>query len=340
LFGLIDDNPTNNNIPIISTEKDSENRTFADCYSEIAGSILLASIFTPYTIDLTDPEMKNYFSNVCNFYYEKSGKWIKMLQDSEIAAMYGQEFYNKYGNTIPESLSKLLEYDVGVNQEENYEQVNQEDEVKLNSTFLLGEERQILSVLLKPVTQNTSALGDERAKITIVEFGDYQCQYCARFNKETKNSLVTNFVETGKVKFIFKDFIVNDLPSDKASTLAAEASYCAAEQGKYWDYHDELYRNSKGENTGWITKHNLEQFANNTRINDLMKFSSCIDSHKYNYLVSENDNLARTIGLTSTPSFILYNGSTPVTIKETYLYSGTEGPYLYSVLDRVINEMD
>ncbi len=63
---------------------------------------------------------------------------------------------------------------------------------------------------------------------------------------------------------------------------------------------------------------------------DLMKFSDCVESHKYNSLVSENDKLARSIGLTITPSFILYNGTTPVAI---------QGAYPYSVFDQVINEM-
>ena len=192
------------------------------------------------------------------------------------------------------------------------------------------ETQDIINNLLQPVTINASAIGDESSNLTIVEFGDYQCPNCARFHKETKDPIVKNFVDTGKVKFIFKDFIVNDLPSDRASTLAAEASYCAAEQGRYWEYHDELYRNSKGENTGWVTKDSLKQFANNIRVPDLMQFSGCIESHKYSSLVAQNDNLARSIGLTGTPSFILYNGTTPIAI---------QGAYPYEVFDQVINEM-
>lgn len=72
---------------------------------------------------------------------------------------------------------------------------------------------------------------------------------------------VNNFVDTGQLRFIFKDFVINDLPFDRASTLAAEASYCAADQGKYWQYHDALYDNSDGENTGWVTEDSLRQFA-------------------------------------------------------------------------------
>jgi protein-disulfide isomerase len=170
---------------------------------------------------------------------------------------------------------------------------------------------------------NASALGKERANITIVEFADYQCPFCAQFNKETKDSIIENFIDTGKAKFLYKDLIVND-GSDKASTLAAAASYCAAEQGMYWDYHDELFKNSNGENTGWITKDNLKQFANNVRVPDLMKFADCVDSGKYNEIVNENDSFARNIGLQSTPSFIFYNGTTPVAIQGAQPYEAFE----------------
>ena len=92
----------------------------------------------------------------------------------------------------------------------------------------------------------------------------------------------------------------------------------------YWEYHDELFKNSKGDNTGWVTKNNLKQFANNIRIPDLMKFGNCGDSSKYNEIVNENDTFARNIGLTSTPSFIFYNGRTPVAIQGAQPYETFE----------------
>ena len=112
--------------------------------------------------------------------------------------------------------------------------------------------QQLISNLTTAVIPGAEALGDDNATINIIEFGDYQCPFCARFNQETKDDLVSKYVDTGIVRFGFKDLVINDLPKDKLSTLSAEASYCAAEQNKYWDYHDEVYRNSRGENTGWI----------------------------------------------------------------------------------------
>jgi len=185
---------------------------------------------------------------------------------------------------------------------------------------------QLISMLLQPIDQNASALGTNKSKITLLEFGDYQCQYCARFHRETKDQIVNNFVNTGMINFMFKDFVINDRPSDKLSTLAAIGSYCAAEQGKYWPYHDEVYTNSKGENTDWVSKNSLTQFAVYAGVTDVNKFSACLDSKKYENLVVTNDNLARSIGLTSTPSFILIaEGETPLKIEGAQPYSVFEG---------------
>jgi protein-disulfide isomerase len=125
---------------------------------------------------------------------------------------------------------------------------------------------------------------------------------------------------------LFKDFVINDRPTDKLSTLAAIGSYCAAEQGKYWPYHDEVYRNSKGENTDWVSKNSLTQFAVYAGVTDINKFSSCLDSKKYQSLVTTNDNLARMYNLRSTPTFILIaDGKLMATIVGAQPYSVFEG---------------
>ena len=82
-------------------------------------------------------------------------------------------------------------------------------------------------------------LGSDDAPITLVEFGDYQCLFCNKFFHETEASILKNYVETDKVKIIFKDFTI--IGPD--SIGAAHATHCADDQGKYWEYHDELYNN-------------------------------------------------------------------------------------------------
>jgi protein-disulfide isomerase len=188
---------------------------------------------------------------------------------------------------------------------------------------------QFSSLLLNPVA-NVPILGNS-SNITMVEFGDYQCTFCAKFHNETREQIIKSFVDSGKINFIFKDYIVNDNATDKSSTKAAEASYCAAEQNKYWEYHTELYDNWKGERTGWITNDSLMQFAKNINILDIEKFSNCIESNKYLSIVQNNDNLAHSMRLTGTPSFIL--------IKDNNIQSIIPGALPYEIFEQTLNGM-
>lgn len=86
-----------------------------------------------------------------------------------------------------------------------------------------------------------------------------------------------NYVSIGQVKFLFKDFVINDGPVEKASTLSARASYCAADRGNTGNTMMR-YIATRGENTGWVTNESLKQFARNVKVPDLMKFSDCLES--------------------------------------------------------------
>jgi protein-disulfide isomerase len=194
--------------------------------------------------------------------------------------------------------------------------------------------QKLISELTTPSIPGATALGNNNASLAIVEFADYQCPFCAKFNNETKNDLITNYVNAGIARFVFKDFVVNDLPKDKLSTLAAEASYCAAEQNKFWDFHDEIFKNSKGENTGWLSKESLIEFAKNVKVNNIGQFSSCVDSHKYNQVVVKNDLFAKDLGLASTPTFlILKQNSTKVAAIE----GARSLPVFKNTIDQFLN---
>lgn len=171
--------------------------------------------------------------------------------------------------------------------------------------------------LLASPTPNVAALGSPDAEITIVEFGDYRCVHCARFNAETKDALISEYVDTGKSRFIFRDFPVNDSPSDRSSAFAAEASYCAAEQGKYWEYHDRIFCNFDFDRkTNMLAKDILESFASDVGIADEDKFSSCLESGKYSSTIEDSLDLARSLGLKGTPAFVIIaDGKSPVMIE-------------------------
>jgi protein-disulfide isomerase len=134
----------------------------------------------------------------------------------------------------------------------------------------------------------------------MIEFGDYQCLNCNRFFHNTEHDILRNYVETGKVKIIFMDFAF--IGPD--SLIAAQAAHCAQEQGKYWEYHDELYSNWNGENTGWASMNNLKKFAANIDL-EHKSFNGCLDSGKYANKVQNNMNIGRQLGVTGTPTFFI-----------------------------------
>jgi len=150
-------------------------------------------------------------------------------------------------------------------------------------------------------TKGSPILGSESAQITIVEFGDYQCPFCQKWNQNTKPLIEKNYIETGKIKLIYVDFPIIGPDSIKAHA----GSYCADEQGLYWQYHDFLYANQGHENSGWASQNNLKNLASGINGLDVDSFSKCLDSGKYEDRVKENKNIATKNGATSTPSFIV-----------------------------------
>jgi len=134
-------------------------------------------------------------------------------------------------------------------------------------------------------------LGSDSAPITIIEFGDYQCEQCYKWYHTTKDSIVQNYIETGKANLIFVDlaFLGRDSPK------AAAASYCAEEQGKYWEYHDLLYNFQEGIDSGWANSERLKAFAQNLEL-DMELFDSCVDSGKFAKRVQFNINEAKKTG--------------------------------------------
>ena len=155
-------------------------------------------------------------------------------------------------------------------------------------------------------TDNASPiLGDENAPLTLIEFGDYQCTYCKKFFRETVESILINYVETGKVKMLFKDFIVVDgAVGGNDSMNAANAAHCANDQGMFWQFHSTLYNNWAGEGTGWVSSEQLNKFANTLEL-DMDEFSNCVSELKWKKLVNASHDDAIALGVTATPTFFV-----------------------------------
>ena len=143
-------------------------------------------------------------------------------------------------------------------------------------------------------------LGDPSAPITIVEFGDYQCEQCYAWFHNTKPRIVQDYIDTGKANLVFVDlaFLGRDSPK------AAQASYCAEDQGMYWEYHDLLYNFQEHVDNGWANSERLKAFANSLDL-DMELFESCLDSGKYSKRVQYNIQQARDNGVRGTPGFFI-----------------------------------
>ena len=167
-----------------------------------------------------------------------------------------------------------------------------------------------LLITSKLIENGSPIMGDSNALITVLEWGDYQCTFCYKFHQNTLDIINEDFIKTGKVKLVFKDFPLNG----HDSLLAAEASYCAEDQGKYWQYHDELYKNWGGERTGWVTRESLDRFAVTVDL-DLVEFNACLDEHKYQNRVTELYEFGKEIGIDATPSFLVFNDQKIIKIR-------------------------
>ena len=162
----------------------------------------------------------------------------------------------------------------------------------------------------KLIENGSPTLGNPNAPITILEWGDYQCTFCYKFHQNTLDTINEDFIKTGKVKLVFKDFPLNG----PDSLLAAQAAYCAEDQQKYWQYHNELYKNWGGEKTGWITRDSLDRFAITVNL-DLSEFNTCLDEGKYQNRVNALHEFGKELGIDATPSFLVFNDQKIIKIR-------------------------
>ena len=210
---------------------------------------------------------------------------------------------------------------VGVGFTSYYAQVVEIQDLRDKSIAIKKADRNILNLdHVSPV------LGSADAQITIVEFGDYQCEACYHWFHNTRDTLIDNYIETGKAKLIFVDlpFIGQD------SRIAAQASYCAEDQGKYWEYHEILYIFQEGENSGWADRDRLNSFAFSLDMN-MDEFNDCMDYSKYAKRVQANYDQAVKNGVQGTHTFII--------ISQDGTTEKFDGPQPYSVFAAIIEPM-
>ena len=181
-----------------------------------------------------------------------------------------------------------------------FQGISTEPELKLEPTPELEPVGPAKITTATFLDNGSPVLGDSDAKVTLVEFGDYQCHFCNVFFHSTEGEILINYVDTGKVKMIFKDY--NIIGPD--SVNASHGAHCAKDQGLFWEYHDMLYSNWTGENNGWASSENLTKFAQEIGLG-MEQWKECMKNatHSQTILLSNQD--AKSLELTGTPAFFV-----------------------------------
>lgn len=155
-------------------------------------------------------------------------------------------------------------------------------------------------------TDNDPVRGNPDAPITIIEFSDFQCPFCARFHVQTLPSILEEYIDTGKVNLVYRDFPIQSIhPNALPAAVAAE---CANEQGMYWQYHDTLFEKqnawSKLDTGSAIST--FSQYATDVGL-EQQQFDSCLSSGKYLEEVQQDLSDGRDYDITGTPGFFIGN---------------------------------
>jgi protein-disulfide isomerase len=145
-------------------------------------------------------------------------------------------------------------------------------------------------------------LGNKDAQVTVVEFADYQCPFCGQFQKEIYPQLKKEYIDTGKIKYVYQNFPF----LGQESQDAAEAAQCAGVQGKFWEYHDALFAHQNGENEGAFSLEKLATLGTTVGVNanDLL---SCVKARTFAATIDKEMQGGVAAGVDSTPS-IFING--------------------------------
>ncbi len=146
--------------------------------------------------------------------------------------------------------------------------------------------------------------GSPDAKVTLIEFADFRCPFCEQFFSQTESQIIKNYVDTGKVKYAFRNYAF----LGPASVVAANAAECANDQGKFWDMHEYLFKNQPSESdTSMYNTDTLTKAATSLGLN-AAKFRTCLDAKTFDAKVQQDFVDGQKAGVTGTPAFFV-NGT-------------------------------
>jgi protein-disulfide isomerase len=154
---------------------------------------------------------------------------------------------------------------------------------------------------LEGIPQNGTVLGDPRAKVSVIEYGDLQCPVCKEFSFQVAPDVISNLVRKGTATYDFRQWTI----IGPQSVTAAKAALAAGEQGRYWNFIELFYRNQGEENSGYVTDDFLTSIAQGAGVRDIDRWNADRDSKKWNGILSRDDTEAKGLGFTGTPSILV-----------------------------------
>ena len=174
------------------------------------------------------------------------------------------------------------------------------------------------------------SLGAPGAQLTLIEFSDYQCPFCRRFVETTLPELQRDYINTGKLRYVFRDFPLDRLHPQ--ARKAAEAARCAGEQGKYWEMHDLLFRNQKALQveflTGYARQLGLKAPA----------FDACLAQGQYAPDIQQDLNEGTAAGVQGTPGFVLGKTRPDGTVQGIFLRGAQPMAAFRQAIERLLGE--
>jgi protein-disulfide isomerase len=174
-------------------------------------------------------------------------------------------------------------------------------------------------------------LGSVDAPVTLVEFSDYQCPFCKRFFDTTLPALKTEYIETGKLRYVFRDFPLDQI--HPFARKAAEAAHCTGDQGKYWEMHDVMFQNQRA-----LQDEQLRAHAEGLGGIDMAAFEDCLTSGKYSAEVQKDFEAGAAAGVRGTPGFFLGRSTPDGTFEGTFIRGAQPIQVFRSAIERLLQE--
>ncbi len=174
------------------------------------------------------------------------------------------------------------------------------------------------------------AMGDAAAKLTVIEFSDFECPYCLEYFKTSYRQVLDGYVKTGKLRYVFSDFPGEQIHPH--ALKAAEAARCASEQGKFWEMHDQLFTRQRDLGATGMT-----DGAKAAGLNEAA-FGACLTSGKYTAKVQEEVKKTASLGLQGTPAFV-FGVTDPADASKVKLLKALVGAQPYAQFQQTIDTL-